>query len=90
MICCNSNSNVFGRPIEHKCSILRADVTPASFQSPHIPQVSSLAMAPKTKDSDAPKKPASAYFVFMAEKRAEKPDEKMTMKVCKDLIEMSS
>ena len=47
-------------------------------------------MAPKTKDSDAPKKPASAYFVFMAEKRAEKPDEKMTMKVCKDLIEMSS
>ena len=66
------------------------NVTPASFQSPHIPQVSSLAMAPKTTGSDAPKRPATAYFVFMAERRAEKPDEKMSMKVCKDLIEKSS
>ena len=44
-------------------------------------------MAPKTKPdsdapkSDAPKRPASAYFVFMAEKRAENPDEKMGTKV---------
>ena len=43
-------------------------------------------MAPKSKESeapkaDAPKRPASAYFVFMAEKRAENPDEKMGTKV---------
>ena len=56
--------------------------------SPRILQVSCLAMAPKTKPdsdapkSDAPKRPASAYFVFMAEKRAENPDEKMGTKVC--------
>ena len=55
--------------------------------SPHLVQVSRLAMAPKTKPdsdapkSDAPKRPASAYFVFMAEKRAENPDEKMGTKV---------
>ena len=42
-------------------------------------------MAPKTEDSevcDAPKRPISAYFVFLAEKRAENPDEKMGTKVC--------
>ena len=42
-------------------------------------------MAPKTNPdapkAEAPKRPASAYFVFMAEKRAENPDEKMGTKV---------
>ena len=42
-------------------------------------------MAPKTNPeapkADAPKRPASAYFVFMAEKRAENPNEKMGTKV---------